>query len=338
MTPDVSVVVPVHNAEKYLARTHQQLSALDPRVRYEFVLIDDHSIDASSAILETWRDSLPGPVTILAAVERGVARARNQALRACSGSYVWLTDADDEWSPVIVSSMLRAARTNGADVVACNAVKRSSDGHNLGSIVDATRAETTSGPEAFVRLLEGRLQGHLWNKLFDRSILGDDPFPSTRAHSDLGGMLNVLPAANTVAYVPDALYVYRQNPGSILNSRVYDSADLRSCLELAERQARALDPALGGGDALLQFKYRNIVLPILNELARRKSLIPAGQLKAERNAVAKLTSWHAVRALAASGHRRFSAQSALATASASAYVLAYALSIRVRRRRPSAQF
>lgn len=265
----VSVVVPIHNASSYLDRTLEHLCALDRRIDYEFILIDDHSTDDSLSRINTWHSSLPGAVKVLNAERRGVAHARNQAIAHASGEFVWLTDADDTWAATIVADLYDRAVVTGAEVVVCNAIKRSPAGQDLGAITDAASAETFSGREAFVRLLDGRLQGHLWNKLFRRRLLLDNPFPPTRAHSDLGGMLRALPAAGTVAGIPVAPYVYIQNPGSILNSDEYDSADLEACLETAFEESNRLGLDRREMSAFTEFKYRNIVVPIVNEYARR---------------------------------------------------------------------
>lgn len=264
-SPTVSVVVPVHNAFNYLERTRRQLSSLKRSVQYEFIVIDDHSTDGSYEHVASW-DDLPGPLTVLRANKRGVANARNQALLACSGEFVWMADADDEWTPSIVSSMADAAVSECADVVLCNATRRSPDGHPLGEILDAPDRDVSDGPEAFRRLLTGRIQGHLWNKLIRRELLTKNLFPDTRAHSDLGGLLSLLPEAKRVYYLPENHYVYLQNPSSILTAATYRPDDLLACLQVAENTCQRLESNLE--TPLIKFKYRIVVLPILSFLAR----------------------------------------------------------------------
>ncbi|MDD7930679.1 glycosyltransferase family 2 protein [Microbacterium thalli] len=318
----VSVVLPIHNASDYLDRTLEQLVALNTSVDYEFVLVDDHSVDDSRSRIEQWRTCLPGDVKILDAAERGVAHARNHALSACTGEFVWLTDADDEWSPSIVSEQVTAARESNADIVVCNAVKRAPDGTKVGDITDATVEEHFGGAEALTRLLEGRLQGHLWNKLFRRAVLGADPFPPQRAHSDLGGVLRVLPKARIVSTLPRTLYTYFQNPGSILNGRLYDFSDLRSCLAIAHDRANG---GMGArtDDALRYFTYRNVVMPSLNEIARRRSTMSPATARAEAAQVRSLMRWVDSARLLRSKRPRLALQAALALANPTAYMGLY---------------
>lgn len=323
--PLVSVVLPVHNAGGYLPRAAEQLGNLDRSIRYEFILIDDHSDDDSLTIVQGWRDSrsLPGQIVVLEATARGVANARNQALRACTGDYVWLADADDEWDPRLVVEMCGLARDTNADVVVCNAVKRSPGGSYLGAIDDALADEMSDGPEGFARLLNGTLQGHLWNKLFTRSILGTDPFPATRAHSDLGGLLRILPRAARIAYLPQALYVYMQNPGSILNSAVYDFSDLRQCLDAAVEETRKLGASGALRAPLLHFKFNNVILPSLNEAARRWAALDKTARIAAAERTRRQIRWRELGRCVGRERLRVIAQATLAKISPRLYVSLY---------------
>lgn len=263
----ISVVVPVHNAEVYLARTLEQLKAVAQATehRVEFVIIDDHSTDRSVEKLQRWGDELSG-VRLLTAAGTGVARARNQAVAECRGDFVWFTDADDTWSPLIVQKMAEIAIGSACDLVVSNARKIFPDG-STNQIRDASQRESIGAPELLERVLDGRIQGHLWNKLFARDLLGTDPFPITRAHSDLAGVLTIAPRLSRIELIPDELYTYELRSGSILNSSAYRWQDLHHCLRLAEAASVMLPRTRRS--ALLSFKYRNVVVPVANELIRR---------------------------------------------------------------------
>lgn len=278
MTFVISVIMPVHGAGGYLARTLENLRAISGE-GVEFVAIDDHSADDSLEVLRSWVGELPN-LTVLESEDRGVAAARNQAVRAASGTYLWFTDCDDDWDPQIVGTMLNAARRDGADVVVSNATKVALPSRSSSEIVDATEAEVMSGGEALTRLLTGRIQGHLWNKLFARRLFDEIHFPSTRAHSDLGAMFALLGSAERVTLVPETLYTYYVHDGSILNQRQYRWDDLWDCLTLA---GQAVSACQEGGSidsgALVTFKYRNVIIPSINETVRRESTAAAQDIR-----------------------------------------------------------
>jgi polyisoprenyl-phosphate glycosyltransferase len=91
-TPDVSVVLPVHNEAEHLGQEIERIrSALDrSRYRYEIILVDDGSTDGS---LEVAR-SLEGIRLIECAVNRGSGHARRVGTRAARGDVVVWTDVD----------------------------------------------------------------------------------------------------------------------------------------------------------------------------------------------------------------------------------------------------
>ena len=275
----MSVVLPLHNAQEFLDSALAQLQALDSTVQYQFVVIDDHSTDSTFETIQGWDVHLGDHMVVERAVRRGVAEARNQALLHCTGEFVWFVDADDHWDGAIVRDMLAAAGT--ADLVVSNARKIALDSTSRGEIVDAERSEVISGAEAFTRLLEGTLQGHLWNKLFRRTALPPGIFPTTRAHSDLGALLEVLPSFGAVSLVPVSHYTYVLRSGSILNSPDYKWQDLGACFATAQRVAESI-PGPRVERALLRFKYRNLVVPFANELSRRRDSISEEDLRSLR--------------------------------------------------------
>ncbi|MDH6181876.1 glycosyltransferase involved in cell wall biosynthesis [Microbacteriaceae bacterium SG_E_30_P1] len=272
----VSVVMPLHNARAHLQSARDQLELLDRAVAYEIVVIDDHSTDSTAEEVLEWVPPPGSSLKVLQSSGRGVAAARNEALASCSGEFVWFVDADDVWAPTIVSEMVMAI--GDADVVLCNADKRSRGGDLRGTITDAEDSSVISGDEAFRRLLGGFVQGHLWNKLFRRSVIPADPFPRTRAHSDLGGVMRIFSSSDRVALLPRSLYQYMLSTGSILNSSSYNWDDLSRCLDIAAGLVEQR-PEIDLARSLCAFKYRSVVVPIAIELARRRDLLASNELK-----------------------------------------------------------
>jgi glycosyltransferase involved in cell wall biosynthesis len=92
VTPLVSVVVPVHNGERFLAdalRSIREQAYAD----LEVLVVDDGSTDGTAALL----DSLGPDIRALHRPQGGPAAARNDGLRAARGAYVAFLDADDLW-------------------------------------------------------------------------------------------------------------------------------------------------------------------------------------------------------------------------------------------------
>lgn len=89
----ISVVIPMFNAEKYVAQTI--LSVLSQSyLNTEVLIVDDGSTDRSVEICKHFLDSR---IKIISQENRGLAGARNTGIRHASGDYIALIDADDLW-------------------------------------------------------------------------------------------------------------------------------------------------------------------------------------------------------------------------------------------------
>jgi len=88
--------MPLYNAEKYVSDAIK--SVLEQTYDYfEFIIVDDRSNDRSKNIVHSFNDERV--VLIENDSNKGVAEARNSALRIANGRWVAVIDADDVWLP-----------------------------------------------------------------------------------------------------------------------------------------------------------------------------------------------------------------------------------------------
>lgn len=89
--PLVSIIIPVYNAESYLAETIK--SALEQTWQNkEIIIIDDGSTDNSLHIAKNFECDL---VKVLFQQNKGASAARNIGLKEAKGEYIQFLDADD---------------------------------------------------------------------------------------------------------------------------------------------------------------------------------------------------------------------------------------------------
>ena len=92
-TPFYSVVIPLYNKSKYIARTIK--SVLNQSFsNFEVIVVDDGSTDDSAAIVEAFKDSR---IRVICKENGGVSSARNRGIQEAIGRYIAFLDADDEW-------------------------------------------------------------------------------------------------------------------------------------------------------------------------------------------------------------------------------------------------
>jgi glycosyltransferase involved in cell wall biosynthesis len=92
----VSVVIPVHNAERYLEMTLRSALSSDLG-ELEIVVVDDGSTDRSADIVRQIGD--PRIILIQLPASGGPARPRNVGIARARAAYVAFLDADDLIKP-----------------------------------------------------------------------------------------------------------------------------------------------------------------------------------------------------------------------------------------------
>lgn len=238
----VSVVVPAFNVETFLAAALDRLLAqTHPAV--EIVVVDDASTDGTAQIGRGYAARHDRVVFLAQATNTGVAAAREGGVRQATGDYVWFVDADDDWSDDAVAVMLDSALRSGADVV-CASARYVSPGGAERPVGKSSTAEATTGVAAFEEFLHGRITGHLWNKLFTRSVLAAVDFTRSRHHSDQAMVAQALAAAHTVAFVDSVVYRYVLRTGSIIRSGSPRAESLATVATVVRDVAVHVDPAL----------------------------------------------------------------------------------------------
>lgn len=92
MAPSISVIIPAYNAARWLAAALEsvQSQTLTPA---EIIVVDNGSTDETRAIASDMG------VRVVHETQRGAAAARNAGLRAATGEWIALLDADDYWLP-----------------------------------------------------------------------------------------------------------------------------------------------------------------------------------------------------------------------------------------------
>ena len=190
----LSIIVPVFNAEVYLSVCLDSLVS-QKMTDYEIILINDGSTDRSGEILRRYQQQYPSLIRILTVENGGQARARNLALEQAVGRYIGFADSDDRADPEMFPKLCRAAEEQKADIVVC----------------DSWRVEEERTVYQHARTEEKSLSaaGAVWNKIFQRELIGDIRFPEGRWYEDLAFSAKLLAKAEKVVFLQEALYYYR---------------------------------------------------------------------------------------------------------------------------------
>lgn len=92
--PKISVCIPVHNAELWLAESIQ--SIIDQTFTdWEIVIVDDGSTDSSHKIMTFFKMKYYDKIKEAYLPNQGIAKTRNHAIDMASGEIICVQDADD---------------------------------------------------------------------------------------------------------------------------------------------------------------------------------------------------------------------------------------------------
>jgi teichuronic acid biosynthesis glycosyltransferase TuaG len=117
--PEVSVIMPVFNAEIYLKDTLNSLIA-QTFLNWELLAVDDKSRDKSLEILKEFEKADSRIKIISKENNSGSAETRNLAIQLAKGRYISFLDADDLWDANFLEEMIKFMKKNNSSFSFCS--------------------------------------------------------------------------------------------------------------------------------------------------------------------------------------------------------------------------
>ncbi|TPI07573.1 glycosyltransferase family 2 protein [Mesorhizobium sp. B4-1-3] len=207
--PLISVLLPVYNAERYVAAAMQSILRQD-HGRIELIAIDDGSTDRSLEILERCRQD-DSRVSIISRENRGLVASLNEGLAIARGDLVARMDADDFAYPWRLSrqAALFAARPElgfcGAlvDTLLHGRIAR-------GRLDPVFRLGLPVLSKFFTIFMHPTV-------VYNRKVIGeaDLHYDGFYRHAEDFDLFRRLAERYPAALIPESLLVYRIHPGSV---------------------------------------------------------------------------------------------------------------------------
>ncbi|WP_295156645.1 glycosyltransferase family 2 protein [uncultured Brachyspira sp.] len=112
----VSIIIPVYNAEKYLAKCLD--SIINQTLKeIEIICIDDYSADNSLSILEKYSKLDARIILIKNEINKGSGRSRNIGINIAKGEYIAFIDSDDFVDSKYLELLYNTGKKFDADLV-----------------------------------------------------------------------------------------------------------------------------------------------------------------------------------------------------------------------------
>ena len=208
MEPFISILIPVHNAERWLADSIRSAIAQTWR-NNEIIVVDDGSTDQTLAVAQQFESN---EVRVVTQPNQGAAVARNTAFSLARGDYIQWLDADDILDPHKIERQVRRIKNGLSDRTLLSGawgyfIYRPSKAQFIPTLL----WHDLSPVEWLTRKMANNLHMQTDNWLVSRALTEAAGPWDPRLFRDNDGeyFCRVILASDSIQFVPDAKSYYR---------------------------------------------------------------------------------------------------------------------------------
>ena len=210
----ISVIVPVYNVEKYLARCVDSILA-QTYENLEVILVDDGATDRSGLICDEFA-SKDSRVKVIHKKNGGLSSARNAGLETAAGEYIAFVDSDDWIEPDAYAHMMQLMKKHQVKLVCGGRYDVSGKTGERTVGLCPKREAVISGEELAGRIfLWAGCDSSACDKLYHRSLLEHFRYPEGKVCEDVPVTYKIVLQAERVAMSDRPFYNYYHRAGSI---------------------------------------------------------------------------------------------------------------------------
>ena len=242
MSPKVSIIMPVYNAEKYLREALDCVLA-QTMTEIEVLCVDDGSTDTSLEILHEYAAKDPR-VTVYTQDHQFAGAARNLGIKHAAGKYLLFLDSDDVFDPRLVEKSFARAEETSADICVFGGETFYEDSGERLPMPKLCRPdlcpETVFSAKDHPKEILFFSTPEPWNKLFRREFITAEgiDFQRIRSCEDKAFVLTAFACAKRITLLNEPLVLYRQHSASLMHTQDKDPlAFYDSLFELRARLA-----------------------------------------------------------------------------------------------------
>ncbi len=212
----ISVIIPVYNVEKYLAR------CLDSLINQTFedieiICINDGSTDSSLSILKEY-ESKDKRIIVINQENQKLGAARNRGVEKSSGEFITFVDSDDWVDGDYLEKLYNALIKYNADVSMSCILKERASGSKYYFLNNKKEKLVKDAANIINELIILNKWYVVWGKLYRRSIIEDLCFIEHAYYEDIRYLVQASVNVKSVVKVPNVAYHYFANDKSIIRS------------------------------------------------------------------------------------------------------------------------
>ena len=236
MSPTVSIIVPVYNAEHTIGRCIESILNQE-YTDFELLLVDDGSMDTSGAVCDGYA-AVDSRVQVIHKENTGVSASRNLALDRARGTYLQFLDSDDWITSDATSSLVRAMESGPCDLVISDFYRVV--GERVSQKGDIDEDGIMTREEFAAHMMEDPADfyyGVLWNKLYRRAIVEAHHLrmdPEISWCEDFMFNLEYIRYAEVFRAIQIPIYYYVKTKGSLASQSLTISQTVKMKLTVFE--------------------------------------------------------------------------------------------------------
>ncbi len=227
-TVKISIVLPVYNAERFIAKTLDSL-IVQTYSNIEVVCVNDGSKDESLKVLEDYAQK-DARIKVFSQENQGPGAARTKALDNSTGSYIMFCDADDWYEPTMCEEMLKIISENDVDFAMCDTSIYNEDGNVVRMDDLSYYILPFDGKVMFAGVHEKDLvNATLWSKIFKKDMIDANKiyFPVNSMHDDDIFILQYLLHSKSAYFYGKKLYNYNRRTSDSIMAKATERQALR---------------------------------------------------------------------------------------------------------------
>jgi glycosyltransferase involved in cell wall biosynthesis len=226
----VSIIIPVYNAEKYIAKCLEAFVS-QTYDDLEIICVDDGSSDSSANIIKEFAKKYSN-IIYLFQQNSGAPMARNTGFEVCKGEYCIFFDADDLMNADGIEKMVEKADSNNADLCIGNYCEINEVGKIIRNSI--TKKLTTKSKNKWDYAIFAPLPG---TKLIRRDIIIKNKlkFVDVKIGQDLNFYLKLMACVNSIVSIESEVMQYRVIEGSISRTYTMNIIDIVQSIEDIKR-------------------------------------------------------------------------------------------------------
>ena len=227
--PLISIIVPVYNVEKYLAKCIDSIICQTYK-NIEILLVDDGATDNSGSICDEYAKK-DERIRVIHKQNGGLSDARNRGIIESRGELLGFIDSDDYIDVDMYEVLYNTMKVHDADMSMCG-VYELYEGQKV-TQVEKAEDFCTDAETAMKIVIDGQINyAYAVNKLYKRELFDEIRYPVGKIIEDAFVILFLLEKTKRVAFTNLRKYYYFHRENSI-TSRTFSKKHY-DCIEAHE--------------------------------------------------------------------------------------------------------